>query len=76
MPIRAFWLMSGNVRRLRAHSDMRSLMVASAAQSTEGVENTQERLILEIGEVAKEPPTSVERDGAGFEELRAMAATM
>lgn len=74
MPIRAFWLMSGNVRRLRAHSDVRSLMVASAAQSPEGIDEVRERLVLEIGEVAKEPPTSVERDEAGFEELRAMAA--
>jgi hypothetical protein len=76
MPVRAFWLMSSNIRRIRAQSDVRSLMVASAAQSPEGIDEIRERLVLEIGEVVKEPPASVERDGAGFEELRAMAAGM
>ena len=76
MPVRAFWLMSSNIRRVRANEDVRSLMIASAAQSAEGIEDVRERLILEIGTVVTEPPTSVERDEAGFAELRAMAAAM
>lgn len=76
MPIRAFWLMSGNVKRVRAYSDVRSLTVAAAAQSADGIEEIRERLVLEIGTVINEPPTVVERDEAGFAELRAMAAAM
>lgn len=77
MPIRAFWLFSGNIRRLRADSDMRSLMVATAAQSAEGIENHQERLVLELGMVMNDSPVlDVERDEKGFSELKMMAAEL
>jgi len=75
MPIRAFWLMSGNIRRLRASNDMRTLAVAAAAQSADGYKETHERLVLEIGTVYA-GPTSVERDEAGLNELKMMAAAM
>ena len=51
-------------------------MIASAAQSAEGIEDVRDRLVLEIGEVVKEPHVIVERDDAGFEELRVIAASM
>lgn len=78
MPIRAFWTMSGNIRRLRASSDVRDLMVAVAAQAPDGVKDLQERLTLEIGTVYVGPPPGmeVERDEEGFNELRSMASMM
>jgi hypothetical protein len=78
MPIRAFWLFSGNIRRVRADSDMRALMVATAAQSAEGIEHHQERLVLEIGLVMSNdnPMLDVERDEKGFSELKTMAAEL
>lgn len=78
MPIRAFWLFSGNIRRVRAENDMRSLMVAAAAQSAEGIENHQERLVLEVGLVMTNdhPALDVERDEKGFSELKMMAAEL
>jgi hypothetical protein len=78
MPIRAFWLLNGNIRRIRATQDIRDLMTAISAQSAEGAKELQERLVLEIGEVYKGPPQQlqVERDEEGFNELRSMAAMM
>lgn len=77
MPIRAFWLMFSNIRRIRAGDDLRGLMVHSAAQSADGFKECQEKLVLEIGTVVSEPPSfHAERDEQGFEELKAMAAAM
>lgn len=78
LPIRTFWLFSGNIRRIRAENDMRSLMTAAAAQSAEGIESYQERLVLEIGLVMSndEPVLDVERDEKGFSELKMMAAEL
>lgn len=77
MPIKAFWLMFSNIRRIRAGEDVRHLMTAAAAQSSDGVKELQEKLVLEIGEVANEPPTiDAKRDEAGFAELKAMAMAM
>ena len=77
MPIRAFWLFSGNIRRVRADSDMRSLMVAAAAQSAEGIESLQERFVVEVGMVMTDSPVlEVERDEKGFSELKMMAAEL
>ncbi|WKZ86345.1 hypothetical protein N5B55_05165 [Ralstonia pickettii] len=74
MPIRRFWLMSNNINRLMAERDMRALSVAGSAQSGEGFTEYRQQLILEIGTVLRDDPMSSERDEAGFEELRAMAA--
>ena len=77
MPVKAFWLMSGNIRRIRAGEDIRRLMTNAAAQSGEGVKELQNRLVLELGEVFSEKAgIHVERDEAGFNELKMIAATM
>lgn len=73
----AFWLMSGNIRRVRADSDMRNLLLSAASQSSDGVQQFQERLILEVGTVFSQPAApDEERDEEGFAELKAMAAGM
>jgi hypothetical protein len=77
MPIRTFWLFSGNIRRVRAENDVRDLMIASASQSAEGVNALQERLVLEIGTVMTNMPAlDIERDEEGFNELKMMAQAM
>ena len=77
IPIKTFWLMSGNIRRIKAGDDLRNLMTATAAQSAEGIQEYRERLIVDIGEVMKEPSAiDVERDEAGFAELKSMAQAM
>ena len=77
IPIKTFWLMSGNIRRIRAGDDLRNLMTATASQSADGVKEYRERLIVDIGEVMKEPSVAdAERDEAGFAELKSMAQTM
>lgn len=75
LPIKTFWLMSGNIRRIKAGDDMRQLMTAAAAQSAEGITEYRERLVIEIGTVFNEEASPiVERDEAGFAELKMMAA--
>jgi hypothetical protein len=77
MPVRAFWLMFSNIRRIRAGDDVRNLMTSAAAQSADGVKELQEKLVLEIGTVATEAPEiEAKRDEAGFAELKAMAAVL
>lgn len=77
IPIKTFWLMSGNIRRIRAGDDLRHLLTASAAQSADGVKEYHERLVIEMGDVMKEPSVAdAERDEVGFAELRQMAAAM
>lgn len=77
MPVKSFWLMFSNIRRIRAGDDVRHLMTAAASQSADGVKELQERLVLEIGTVANAPPVvDAQRDEAGFAELKAMAAAM
>lgn len=79
MPIRAFWLMSGNIRRLRAESDLRNVTVAvvSGCESVDEIKNYQERLILEMGVVVKSPiGADIDRDESGFAELKAIAELM
>lgn len=77
MPIMTFWLMSGNIGRVRADSDIRSLTLAAASQSGEGVQEYQEKLVLELGKVMTRPVVPDEvRDDQAFEELRAIAASM
>ena len=73
----AFWLMSGNIRRVRANAEMRSLAMNLAAQSGEGASEYHERLVLELGTVTTAPVVpDVERDEEGFSELKALAASM
>jgi hypothetical protein len=77
MPIMSFWLMNGNIRRVRADADMRALLVNAASQSSDGVTSYRERLVLELGTVISQPVVpDEERDEEGFAELKAMAASM
>ncbi len=77
LPIQAFWLMSSNIRRIKAGDDLRNLMTATAAQTADGIQEYRERLIVDIGEVMKEPLVAdAERDEAGFAELKTMAQAM
>ena len=77
LPVKTFWLMSGNIRRIRAESDLRGLMVAAVAQSSEAIKDYQEKLILEMGVVVKAPAAAdIERDEKGFADLKAMAQAM
>lgn len=80
LPIRAFWLMHGNIRRVKAGEDIRSLVVAMSAQSAEGAKECQERLVLEMGQIARNhevtPVIQAERDEAGFAELKALAGAL
>ena len=77
LPIKSFWLMSENVRRIQAENDMRAVSVAANVQSPEGLQEFHEKLVIELGEVSKEPIVpSAERDQEGFNELRILAAAM
>jgi hypothetical protein len=77
LPIDAFWLMNRNIGRIQATEDVRSLEVAISAQSGEGFKSQRERLIAETGVVFKGAQVyDDERDQAGFEELKALAALM
>lgn len=70
--------MSSNIRRIKAGDDLRNLMTATAAQSADGIKEYRERLIIDMGEVMKEPVAAIEtkRDDVGFAELRSMALAM
>lgn len=76
LPIQAFWLMWSNVRRIRAGEDMRLMMVGAAVQSADGIQECQERLVLEMGDVFvnhDHNPLEAKRDEAGFAELKQLA---
>ena len=77
LPIKTFWLMSGNIENISAQRDMRSLNVATCCQSEEGSTAHRERLVIETGEaVVMEAGAEFmdeQPDKAGIEELRMMA---
>lgn len=79
LPIRTFWLMSGNIDRIEARKDMRAITVAQFAQATpEGVQQFRDALVIEAGDIVKldgasEDPREAKRDDAGFAELKRMA---
>lgn len=77
LPIVTFWMLSSNIERIAAQKDLRSLSVAVCSMGGEVVKQTQDRLIVELGNVAQleNNPMKALRDEAGFEELRSMAAT-
>ena len=79
MPLKTFWLMNENVKRLQAESDLREMAISAVSQNPEGFSQHQERLVLELGEVViveRPEVMNAVRDQAGFEELRLMAAAM
>ena len=76
MPINAFWLLSSQITRLRAETDLRSLNIGAAVQSADGFKQLQEALTEEVGFVMTQQPRAIAhavRDKEGFEQLRAMA---
>ena len=76
LPIKTFWLLSGNVERISAQKDIRSFSVSSHCQDSEGSTAFRERLVLEIGETVKMEPgaeTLAAVDVEGLEDLRKMA---
>lgn len=74
LPINTFWFMNNCIDRIEAKGDMRKLATAVAAQGGEGASEHHKRLVIEVGTVVKgRAAISVERDQAGFDELKALA---
>ncbi len=77
LPIQVFFLMNRMIPRIQAEQDIRGLAVATASQSSEGVEASRKHLLLEMDGIQESPdepqPISAERDEAGFNELKMMA---
>lgn len=84
MPIRRFWLFSGNVDRIHAQEDLRALAVAASAQDGKSATECQKRLVVELGTVQEtdapetasgeyHPQLEEQRDEAGFNELKMMS---
>jgi hypothetical protein len=71
MPVRRFWLMAGNVNRILAERDLRTLSLSVAAQSKEAHEQKHEDLVREMGMVSH---VEHKFDPAGWEALRGMAS--
>lgn len=49
--MRAFWLMNGNINRLRAEVDLRALSTNTANATPEYAEQVRQSLVLELGEI-------------------------
>lgn len=73
MPIKRFWMMNGNIERVQAQRDIRTLSVVASAQSGEMAQETRDGLLGEMGTVAISAP---ERDEQGFTELKDMMKVM
>ncbi|MFW6855390.1 hypothetical protein ACODYM_29285 [Burkholderia gladioli] len=80
LPIRLFWLLSDNIDRIRAQSDLRSLTngVVSTVAGNAAKEH-RESLILEVGTIVKHGGVAKEvpkLDRAGLEGLRALSKSL
>lgn len=69
--------MNKNIPRIQAEKDLRSLSVAVASQSGEGMEQQREHLLREMNgtdqlDDSRSQAISEERDEVGFNELRMM----
>lgn len=53
LPLRVFWLLNNNIRRLLAERDVRSLNNAMGAQSADGYEKRMKELTIDLGEPVK-----------------------
>jgi hypothetical protein len=79
MPMRRFWLYHENVDRISAQKDMRALTVAAVSQQDGPViSDYRQRLIVEVGQIAKMSSAAVikqeaQRDEEGFADLKFMA---
>lgn len=76
--MRRFWMFHENVDRISAQKDMRSLTVAACSQSGQAATDYRQKLVIEIGTVAKMSAKSVmeesaQRDEGGIDLLKSMA---
>lgn len=69
MPIRAFWFMASQIRRLLAEQDIRSLRIANQAQSYESAKSYFETLQAELGMTGRQEEAL---DEEGWAELKRM----
>lgn len=78
LPLNVFWLLNTSIQRIRAEENLRAVTVASATTGTaENYREVRESLMTELGEVMKvDPIETAERDEQGFQELKAIAASM
>ena len=83
MPIRRFWLFSGNVDRIQAQKDLRALAISASSQDSKAATECRNRLVIELGNIQEtDAPVyhsgettaqlDEERDEAGFNELKMM----
>lgn len=74
LPIRVFWLMNGNISRILAEKDIRSLEVGIASQSADGSSAVRKHLVIEMENKNPEDVLAIseERDEEGFNELKMM----
>lgn len=68
MPLRAFWAANGNIDRIRAEADQRTLRLLISAQSSEAYQETSKALIEEL----KQPAVIIDnrRTANAAQELR------
>ena len=73
-PVKAFWLMLGNLPRVMAETDLRTLDLLITAQSGDrhSIEDVRAVLAKEIGPMSKEPEP--ELDEAGLDGLRMLGS--
>lgn len=64
--------MSGNIDRIQAQKDMRSLTIAAAAQGEGPAKQFRQLLVDEVGTIVK-VRREHERDEQGFKELTALS---
>ena len=70
-PIRTFWSLFGQIRRVRAAANNEHFDLLIAHQSKEGIEAVRDHLKKEIGEPVKKTPQS-EFDASGWNDLKRM----
>lgn len=79
LPLKTFWMMSGNIDRIWAQKDMRAMTLAVIGQSTqESVVAYRQQLVIEAGNIVKLGEDTglrpvAPRDEEGFAELKSMA---
>jgi hypothetical protein len=78
--MKTFWLMSGNIDRIMAQRDMRTLTVFNAAQGQESATQCRDHLVIEAGTIVKTTQPAAMRDEkmdeAGLSELKALAGQL
>lgn len=75
-PIRAFWVLVRNIDRVKAQEKLGELKLSVCAQSSEGVEEYQNDLVSQLGEVLVPDILVDTLDRTGFEELRSLSKSL